>query len=313
MKKIFAICMSVLFLMTSCNNIPVNDGRHTENDTEAVQSETRETSNQDTYEYIDTHTVCPPEWVMTEYSAFNRKSAVIAEFGEPILTVDSAGGESVLTFTGGRETRESEFAIFPAKIHKKFEATAYSDESFFNTQAMIEKEEELGIDRTQTYLNFVLDYPNKDEIMAEYDDIILIESEFAADIVSGEKYFISMFFGYIDYPHLLYGEYDCKTAYGWMPLGDRDMNKPDLVPVKDDKICLPEDFYQKQSGSNNKYYISRTADMIEYTNGLLTQLGLTDNLFRDGMTIDELDEYFNLVTNKETFAPLFENAETQAP
>ena len=55
------------------------------------------------------------------------------------------------------------------------------------------------------------------------------------------------------------------------------------------------------------------AYITEEANEMLKKLGLTDNLFRDGMTIDELDEYFNLVTNKDTFAPLFEGVDTQEP
>lgn len=259
--------------------------------------------------FLGTHTICPVYPEIAEYSQFDRRTAVIAEFGEPIVSKNSSDGESSLFVLNGEAFgNECEFNVFPIKIHKKFESTAYSDEGFFDNKVM-----ELGIDKTQTYLNLVLDYPNKDEIMDEYDDIILITSTYSEDIVVGEKYLFLMSFGYTDYPHLLWDEYNYDTAIGWMPESDEETNRPGIILVKDDKICLPENFYEKQAYPDNKYYIKRMARYSEEANEMLKKLGLTDNLFRDGMTIDELDEYFNLVTNKETFAPLFEGVETQEP
>lgn len=255
--------------------------------------------------YIDDPT-CVDDPITTEYSLFRKSSTVIAELGEPIRSSDG----QLLTFTGESESTERNFAIFPIKIHKKFELTAYSDESFFNTDVMLEKEEELGIDRTQTYLNFVLDYPNKDEIMSQYDDVILIEAEYAADVVPGEKYFIVLFLGHVDYPHLLYGEYECETAIGWMPVGNRITNKPDLIPVRDDKICLPDD-YLDADPTREGCFVRRLADMTWYANTMLTHFGLNDWHFRDGMTIDELEKFFEYETDEQLYGVYFREAQAQ--
>lgn len=240
------------------------------------------------------------------FSRFKHKSVVIAEFGEPICSSD---GESLLTFTGKGHFL-GEFNVFPIKIQKKFEATANSRESFFYTQVLVKKEEDPSIDRTQTYLNVVLDYPNKDEIMTDYDDIILIESAYAADITAGEQYLALIAYGYADYQHVRLGEYEHETAIGWMPIGDHETNRPDIILIKDGKICLPDDFYERQPEPDQEYFVKSLANYTEDANEMLTRLGLTDKLFRDGMTIDELDEYFNLVTDELLFAPLFENVET---
>ena len=297
----FLICSVILLIfllfVTSCGggNPPAND-----------QSDTTAPLFVDIHSGATEHNPYTPANV---FSRFKHKSVVIAEFGEPICSSD---GEALLTFTGESNSRECEFNVFPIKIHKKFEATANSSESFFYTPVLVKKEEDPSIDRTQTYLNVVLDYPDKDAIMTDYDDIILIESAYAADIMAGEQYLVPIAYGYADYPHIRLGEYERETAIGWMPIGDHETNRPDIIPVKEGKVCLPDDFYERQPEPDQEYFVKRMATYTEEANEMLTRLGLTDKLFRDGMTIDELDEYFNLVTDELLFAPLFRETETQA-
>ncbi|MBQ2377796.1 MAG: hypothetical protein II297_05275 [Clostridia bacterium] len=258
--------------------------------------------------FVDIHsgaTEHNPNTPANVFSRFKHKSVVIAEFGEPIRLSNS---EALLTFAGKYHFR-GEFNVFPIKIHKKFEATNYSRESFFYTPVLVKKEEDPSIDRTQTYLNVVLDYPNKDDIMTSYDDIILIESAHAADIIVGKQYLVPISYGYADYPHIRLGEYERETAICWMPICDHETSRPDIIPVKDGKICLPDDFYERQPEPDQEYFVKRMATYTEEANEMLTRLGLTDKLFRDGMTIDELDEYFNLVTDELLFAPLFRETE----
>ena len=257
------------------------------------------------------------EYVPTEFSAFNKYAVVIAEFGEPIISNESSGEKSLLTLAVKSVYGDHDFNVFPIKIHKKFDATAYSDESFFRADAMVYKEEAMGIDRDQSLLNFVIDYNNKAEVMSEYDDIVLIKSNFSKDIVIGEKYLFVMFMQAVDYHYITYdiegNEYEHEGLFGLAPLSDNKTKYPNIIPVKDGKICLPDDFYKRQSYPNHKSFVRSMAYITEEANEMLKKLGLTDNLFRDGMTIDELDEYFNLVTNKDTFAPLFEDVDTQEP
>lgn len=309
--RIISICVTVLSVLLICmiscshTNSPVDslegtDEIETTDTTVPVATDTEPL-------YIDDPT-CVDDPITTEYSLFRKSSTVIAELGEPIRSSDG----QLLTFTGESESTERNFAIFPIKIHKKFEATAYSDESFFNTDVMLEKDEEHGIDRTQTYLNFVLDYPNKDEIISQYDDVILIESEYTADVIPGEKYFVVLSFGHVDYSHLLYGEHERKTAIGWMPVGNRITNKPDLIPVRDDKICLPDD-YLDTDPTGEESFVRRLADMTWYANTMLTHFGLDDLHFRDGMTIDELERFFEYETDELLYGVFFRDIETQEP
>ena len=307
--RIISICVTVLSVLLICmiscshTNSPVDSLEGTD-EIETTDTTVPVATDTDPL-YIDDPT-CVDDPITTEYSLFRKSSTVIAELGEPIRSSDG----QLLTFTGESESTERNFAISPIKIHKKFELTAYSDESFFNTDVMLEKEEELGIDRTQTYLNFVLDYPNKDEIMSQYDDVILIEAEYAADVVPGEKYFIVLFLGHVDYPHLLYGEYECETAIGWMPVGNRITNKPDLIPVRDDKICLPDD-YLDADPTREGCFVRRLADMTWYANTMLTHFGLNDWHFRDGMTIDELEKFFEYETDEQLYGVYFCEAQAQ--
>ena len=198
LKLLLCAVLLLIFLLfaISCGskNPPAND-----------QSDTTEPL------YIDIHsgaTQSSPT-PANVFSRFKHKSVVIAEFGEPLRSSDS---EALLTFAGKCHFR-GEFNVFPIKIHKKFEATNYSRESFFYTPVLVKKEEDPSIDRTQTYLNVVLDYPNKDAIMTDYDDIILIESAYAADIIVGEQYLVPISYGYADYPHIRLGEYERAASW----------------------------------------------------------------------------------------------------
>ncbi len=49
------------------------------------------------------------------------------------------------------------------------------------------------------------------------------------------------------------------------------------------------------------------ANNYEYVNNRLISLGYGDKIFRDGITVGELEKYFDLVTDSKTFAPLFED------
>ena len=314
-KLLICSILLLIFLLcvTSCGgkNPPVQETTDSDDHTQTQQdTDTRELVA-DFIDYIY------PEQFPTDFSAFSKDGVVIAEFGEPIISNESSGEESLLTLAVKSVYGDHDFNVFPIKIHKRFDATAYSDESFFRADAMVYKEEAMGIDRDQSLLNFVMDYNNKAEIMSEYDDIVLIESNFSKDIVVGEKYLFVMFMQAVDYHYVTYdiegNEYEHEGLFGLAPLSDNKTKYPNIIPVKDGKICLPDDFYKRQSYPNHKSFVRSMAYITEEANEMLKKLGLTDNLFRDGMTIDELDEYFNLVTNKDTFAPLFEGVDTQEP
>ena len=315
LKLLLCTVLLLIFLLcvTSCGgkNPPVQETTDSDDHTQTQQdTETREIVT----EYISW---IVPEQFPTDFSAFSKDAVIIAEFGEPIISTASSGEESLLTLAVKSVYGDHDFNVFPIKIHKKFDATAYSDESFFRADAMVYKEEAMGIDRDQSLLNFVMDYNNKAEIMSEYDDIVLIESNFSKDIVVGEKYLFVMFMQAVDYHYVTYdiegNEYEHEGLFGLAPLSDGNTKYPNIIPIKDGKLCLPDDFYQKRPYPYQKTFVRKMASITEEANEMLKKLGLTDNLFRDGMTIDELDEYFNLVTNKETFAPLFESVETQEP
>ena len=303
---LFSVFLLIFLLcVNSCGgkNSPVqetaNSDRETVTDTE-----------QDLY--LDNSTGIPAPVVppMKEYAAFRNFSFVFAEFGEPILPANLSDGTNPLLFEAIKspDIAKQCFA-YPIKILRKFEATAYSKDedckSFF--PAMLQEWEAQGDYRPQSLFNYAVDYRNKNEIMAEYDDIILIDAD--TNVAIGEQYCLSVYYMPLKYPDDLSEEF----RFPLTPMYDLVTMKPILIPVKDDKICLPEEYYQKKSYPKEKEYVYMLAVLAEDANEMLKKLGLTDNLFRDGMTVDELDEYFNLVTNKETFAPLFESVETQEP
>ena len=312
----FLICSAILLILlifvTSCNNekppvdylTDANTNVTADSDSETL-TDTEEALYMD--EPIGVHPIVPP---MQEYAAFRNFSFVVAEFGEPILPADPSDGATPLLFEAIKspDIAKQCFA-YPIKILRKFEATAYSTDedykSFF--PATLQEWQAPENYRPQSLFNYAVDYRNKDEIMAEYDDIILIDAD--TKVAIGEPYCLSVYYAHLKYPEDLSEEF----RFPLTPMYDLVTMKPILIPVKDDKICLPEEYYQKKPYPKEKEYVYMLAVLAEDANEMLTQLGLTDNLFRDGMTLDELDEYFNLVTNKETFAPLFEGADTQEP
>ena len=98
----------------------------------------------------------------------------------------------------------------------------------------------------------------------------------------------------VDYPMIdkvdsVYKEYPYANAIYMYGIGEMK-EIPFMLPMTNNKLCMVDELEER----------------FKTTNSYLTKLGLTDNLFRDGMSVGELEEYFDLVTDKNTFAPLFE-------
>ena len=293
---IFAFVLALVFAFVSCDNGKLPAGDLTDTNTNV----TEDSDSEAVTDIVDTYIVHIDPPPMQEYYACTHWSFVVAEFGEPILPVDLSDGTTPILFKGGiAGVGYAECFAYPIKILRKFEATAYSPGGDY-FPFMLQEWEAQGDYRPQSCFNYSIDYRNKDEIMGQYDDIIMIDSD--TNVAIGEQYCLSVYRMDTKYPDDASEEY----RVAWAPMYDLGSMKPILISLKGDKICLPEGYYEKRT-DNKKGYATYLASVMENTNEKLTQLGLTDNLFRDGMTIDELDEYFNLVTNKETFAPLFED------
>ena len=73
------------------------------------------------------------------------------------------------------------------------------------------------------------------------------------------------------------------------------------IPIDNGRLSLEKEL-NITSEENRKTMVEHRNRINDY----FLRLGLGDKLFRDGMTVDELEEYYDLVTDYNTFAPLFE-------
>lgn len=137
-----------------------------------------------------------------------------------------------------------------------------------------------------------IDADIRKDFVNSHDDILLVKAECATRIIKGDTVLT-----HIDRFYSKRLPINSYTDVGFFEIyGNEARGELEIIPIVDGKIQLPESFFK------GNFVLDHA--LLE-CNDKLTQLGLTDNLFRDGMTIEELDDYFDLVTNKDTFAPLF--------
>lgn len=138
-----------------------------------------------------------------------------------------------------------------------------------------------------------IDEDIRDDFMDDHDDILIVKAECTGSIVKGERAltYISRY-GATRLPITSYRGVGFFEIVGYESSG-----KIDAFPIVDGRVKLPEDFYE------GGYILDW---QLLYCNEKLIQLGLEDRIFRDGMTVRELEEFFEFVTDSETFAPLFD-------
>ena len=137
------------------------------------------------------------------------------------------------------------------------------------------------------------------DITENYDDIILVPSILCEQIPNSGTALVTLSsdslycrsIGLVEFWEVS-SKYD-EVLWAYTIIENRIVIPDEFEPIKNDGPLYGfSDFLTWSFGQANEYLI---------------ELGLADNLFRDGMTVEELEEYFELVTDSDTFAPLFED------
>lgn len=139
----------------------------------------------------------------------------------------------------------------------------------------------------------LLDEALRKKISEEYDDFILVSYHLIDQIPIKSQALIG-----VDITYLRLNNIDtvcCRCVSG--------ANYLKIFPIVDNKITIPE-FWEEPY---EYYSVPQPLVGFDETNKNLQKLGLDDNLFRDGMTIEDFEDYLNLASNPETFAPLFKD------
>lgn len=151
----------------------------------------------------------------------------------------------------------------------------------------------------------------RERIFGEYDDVILIEASMIDEIPVDMTVFAPLFGEKLNgetkkksasffeiRPLLLFSERNADSIYGY----ERVL---ELMYVTDGKISIPE---RIKKGSGLHYYEGNTfIYALEEANRNLIKVGRENQLFYDGMTIEELKNYIRTATNEFWFRSLHEN------
>ena len=130
-----------------------------------------------------------------------------------------------------------------------------------------------------------------------YDDVILIPEFYKENIVKGDTAVL-----FLD----MIGEIEKQTFYGVKYVSGiigNEYYESEYIgafPCKDDKL----DFDPVDYGFPYHCLVNRLSD-VSYINSVFKRLDKGYPLFEPGTNIDDLEEYFDLVTDSATFAPLF--------
>ena len=135
----------------------------------------------------------------------------------------------------------------------------------------------------------------KKTVEDKYDDIVLMHPSAVNLIEAGTQVLIPEWTR-----DLTFGNNKNNTFTFWFIVGDSSYI--DVVPIVDDKVSIPSFWYEESDWSKGQMNFVFTD-----TNDMLLKVGFDGKLFENGMTIEELEAYFDLVTKTETFAPLFED------
>lgn len=302
------LLLIVIFSIISCGKTSVDETEEADIATSASLASSDETQSP----YYDTYICGLPDvepYVETEYSEFDGYEVVMVEWGDAITIKDSEGEVLDLTADDGIS-----YVCFAVKFVKLFEST-------FKERGIGES---ILSGEIHTGLFVELNLETYAEISDGYDEIMLIPAQDAHLIEKGNMNIIFAYDAvYIPYLHLekgffvngqpSYNEYvwalTPAPVYTYALHGEyleSGSKTPFLISVVDGKIVIDnKSSYIKTE--NGKDYISSQGERFIIANDRLIHLGLDDNLFREGMTVEELEKYFNLVTKTETFAPLFED------
>ena len=325
-----ACILLAIFLLFSCEtttNEKIDSANVSLSDSNPVSSDSLDSICRKIY----THEPDPPPTRPESHLLLIGSEGIIVEWGEAISLKDSNGCDLTLTDADNKYS----YVCFPVRFVKFFDSTIYRSGMYASKAApSIMSDYYYNNGRPgelKTPLYNILDSETKEELSGYYSDVMIVRSEYAHIIEKGTS---SLFFftDFIVFPCPFYAEKGCcETIHALTPPRydvhtnnpeERNLGigaKPFMFPIVDNKIVIEDDMLRKDefTEKDERFYREYGFDYVNYVDGITTifsnvnmdlvKLGLDDNLFRDGMTVDELEEYLELVTKEETFAPLFED------
>ena len=345
MKKniIFFVCiLSAVFLLFSCETTTANEETNSDtvssnssNDSDSICTENDDEISASDSSAVSYLPIMPEPYIPLarpdHHLRFIGSEGIIVEWGEAISLKDSNGCDLTLTDVDNKYS----YVCFPVKFVKFFDSTIYRSGMCTSEAApSIMSDYYYNNGRPgelKTPLYNILDSETKEELSGYYNDVMVVRSEYAHIIEKGASY-LFFFTGFVDFPCPFYNEKGCcETIHALTPpryfvrrnnLEEKILGigaKPFMFPIVDNKIVIEDDMLRKDkiTEESERIYKENGFDYVSYVDGITTffsnanmhlvKLGLDDNLFRDGMTVEELEEYLELVTKEETFAPLFED------
>ena len=335
-----ACILLAVFLLFSCETTTANEEMNSDtvssnssNDSDSICTENHDEisasdSSAVSYLPIIPETEIPLTRPDSHLLVIRGSEGVIVEWGEAISLKDSNGCDLTLTDADNKYS----YVCFPVKFVKFFDSTICRRGTSASDSIMSTYYYNNGRPgELKTPLYNILDSETKEELSGYYSDVMIVRSEYAHIIEKGTS---SLFFftDFIVFPCPFYAEKGCcETIHALTPPrydvhtnNPEEMNlgigaKPFMFPIVDNRIVIEDDMLRKDkiTEKSERIYKENGFDFVCYVDSIITifsnlnmdlvKLGLDDNLFRDGMTVEELEEYLELVTKEDTFAPLFED------
>ncbi len=280
-----------------------------------MSCETIETSESDSFTdeiYDDIDTKDCHSINLYEYYSFPYRSGVIIEWGD---RVTFASGEMLVGDTAKWSISEGEYVGFSVKYIHYFAGTAR--EPYWYLQHKRRND-------FFTYYNccsHLLDPETREAVLQNYDDVVVINSLYVDMIEKGRTDFVFM-----DEVHVFPRSISEGKEYPTCVFTPKSFNsdrygEPILFPIVDGRLVIDDRMYDIYEGEiplgDSRYYEPYRGEHfedIQYYNGvigwaeainsLLITLDRDEILFRDGITIEEMDSYFDLVCKTSTFRPL---------
>ncbi|MBQ8208850.1 MAG: hypothetical protein IJZ89_08985 [Clostridia bacterium] len=135
---------------------------------------------------------------------------------------------------------------------------------------------------------------NGEELNKRYDDIILIPESYLGDIEDGDISLISL----NRFARALRGDFaDAKYYYVNYGLYREGNYHYQIFPIEDGKLEVPENMYDKIYGN----YASLIMEDLMRANETLRRKYESCPNFESGITLEEIENYFDIATDPDTF------------
>ena len=227
---------------------------------------------------------------------FPYSGGVIVEWGEQV-TFES--GETLEGDNAKWPIPEGKYVGFAVKYIYYFAGTAKSRYNYDNNKS------DSDFFQFENQLIGLLDQETREYVLQNYDDVVVIKAEYADMIETGRTDFTFMYAVKVFPSSDIEGkEYSTIVRSTQFCKGDR-FGEPILFPLVDGKLVMDErmyDTYEDEFGAVR--YFNNIVYWAEKINGYLIALDKDEILFGDGITIEEMDAYFDLVCKTSTFRPL---------